>query len=159
MIIDEILAILFIGLACYTDLKYLKIPNRLSLLPYVTGVFLYTIKLDFIGLLKASLGALLLFVILFLLYLTKGLGAGDVKFLTGLAFLLDFNRLSTIVIYSFLIAGLVAMFIYILKYVYRLFNTKSTSKSKSTIMSVKHIPFMITVLPAFIFDWYIEVLL
>jgi|GEM_PF-3268607 len=167
--IGEVIAFLLLCCACLSDIKYFIIPNRLSVMPYVVGVLLYLLELDFIGLAKASIAAVIIFIVLFLLYLTKGLGAGDVKFLTGLSFLLDYNRIWSILIYSFLIAGLIAIVVYVIKFILRRmsklasvnvlplikFNTLSTA----SILNLHQIPFMIAVLPAFILDFYVEVLL
>lgn len=168
--ISHILAFIFICIACYTDATRYQIPNKLSLLPYLTGIALHLIQFSGYEFLKATLTALVMFVCLIMLYLFKGLGAGDVKFLTGLSFLVETTQLASIVLYSFLLAGLMASVIYSLKYIVNQLQ-KLTIKMKWTtiqeqllkskvksLLALKQIPFMIVVLPAFLLQWCTEVI-
>lgn len=169
-------AFLFLGYACYTDIRWFTISNRLSVLTCLTGIALYTLRLDFSGLLKACLTALLLFIVLFLLYCAKGIGAGDVKFLAGLSFLLPAGQLWIILLYAFLFAGLISLAVYSYKFIIKLSHKLSEEQlsrllsrlkvkvkvkglTGSSLLQLHHIPFMIAVFPAFLLDFYVEVLL
>ena len=92
----------------YTDIKSGKIENKVilvsliigSLLNYVTGggeAFVLGIKAAFITLVS-----------LFVLYMIKGIGAGDVKLFTLIGLLFPDNILMMVMV-SFIIAGLMSV--------------------------------------------------
>lgn len=179
IIVGYCIAFLLICIATYTDIKKYQIPNILSLLPYILGVMLYSIRLDFKGVGWATINAILVFFILILLYIAKGLGAGDVKFISGLSFLIETKSMWNLLFLSFCTAGVIAILIFSFRIIFKLFkHIKYTLDSSivsikddtdslkprliyiiDKINALKQIPFMIAVLPAYIIVLYLEVVM
>jgi prepilin peptidase CpaA len=80
MIIDYIF-IIFILICIYTDLRFRKVFNFVTLPAVILGLGLNFINFGFKGLLFSLLGLITGFLILFVFYSLGGFGAGDVKFM------------------------------------------------------------------------------
>jgi prepilin peptidase CpaA len=72
-------AIILLGAASYTDIRWRRIPNYLTFPAFGLGLILYLVTGGWIGLLLALSGALLAPSILSLAHGGKGLGMGDIK--------------------------------------------------------------------------------
>ena len=100
--------------AIYTDLKNEKIENRLLFVAMLVGTCLF-LKVDGLSVvLNGYRMAVIMILALFLLFLIKGLGAGDIKLLAVLSFYYpDYSV--RIVVTAFMLAGGFAL----LKMLYR----------------------------------------
>lgn len=179
ILVGYYIAFLLVCIASYTDVKKLQIPNKISALPYILGITLYIIQQDYKGLVGATIIATLIFVILLLLYITKGLGAGDVKFISGLSFLIESKPMWNLLFFSFCIAGIIAISIFCFRCMLKLsklikqlldkranifnsFTVRLNPKVNFIIHKltiIKQIPFMIAVFPAYTIVFYFEVIL
>lgn len=94
--------------AVYTDVTRGKIENQILLIGYVSGVILAAIR-DGPGSVWNSVKMSgLILVSLFLLYVIKGLGAGDIKLLCVMACLYP-TKAIWIVVLSFLVGGIIVV--------------------------------------------------
>lgn len=96
-----------IFIAVYHDIKYRKIPNILVII----GLFLAFLKLVLSTLsvyerLDFMFGLLIPISTLFLLFRIRALGAGDVKLLAMIGFMVGSQRILPIIIYSMFMAGI-----------------------------------------------------
>ncbi len=70
-------------LALYFDLRYQRIPNKLCLIAFLSGVLIHSYYEHWDGLFNALSGAGLALLILLPVYYFRMLGAGDVKLMIG----------------------------------------------------------------------------
>src|SRR5262245_27188768 len=78
-----VLLVLLVILAAIMDVKNRKIPNWLTLPSAVLGVGLNAFLFEWSGLRESLQGLALAFVVYFVLYLLRGMGAGDVKLMAA----------------------------------------------------------------------------
>ncbi|SFM22880.1 prepilin peptidase CpaA [Gracilibacillus orientalis] len=158
---------LLIGL--YTDVRYSKLPNWLTVSGVLVGV-LYHVATDLIGgLIFTLLGLAVSIFVLILLYLFKALSAGDVKLFAGIGAIagMEFSLYS--ILYSVLVAGLISVIILIvfkLKFLkklmypgyYRLLTIlkKEPKHTRESFMDlkIKQFPFMYAVIPGVLITLY-----
>lgn len=76
--------LVFLGAAFITDLRRMRIPNWISVLALLTGLFSRGVMYGWHGLLSALCGAAAGFAVLLLLYFMGAVGAGDVKLFAGI---------------------------------------------------------------------------
>lgn len=69
-----------------------KIPNTVSVLAYFYAVFYQFYEKGLFGIFFSTIQSILIFLILFPLYLSKNLGAGDIKLLCAAAVFLGWKR-------------------------------------------------------------------
>lgn len=106
---------ILVFIAVYHDIKYRKIPNLLVIIGLLIAflkLILFTISLNEI--LSFVLGLCIPIVILFLLFKIRTLGAGDIKLLAVIGFMVGSQRIVHIIIYSMFIAaiyGIILIFI------------------------------------------------
>ncbi len=93
-----------IGRSIYTDIKFGIIENRNMFLGSVTAFTIAFLNERAAGLIRSGKMLLLVFCILFLLYLARGLGAGDVKLLCVLTAFIPEIALEMLVA-SFIVAA------------------------------------------------------
>ncbi len=79
-----VLLFTLIGAAFITDAKAMVIPNRLTLSALLAGLLLHTSLHGWSGLIYSAAGAASGFGMMFVLYWTGALGAGDVKLFAAL---------------------------------------------------------------------------
>ena len=108
MVIQIILIIAVHLRAVYTDLKENIIENRVLLAAYVTGIFVNLITGRQEALLQGLKMSFLVTAVLFLLFLIKGIGGGDVKLL-GVTGLYLPAQIIKIAVLSFPIAAAIAV--------------------------------------------------
>ncbi|WP_336759559.1 A24 family peptidase [Paenibacillus sp. USHLN196] len=151
---------IYVIAAFITDIRFMKIPNRLTLPVTVAGVLAHIIWGGWNGFLFSAAGFAAGFGILFLMYAIGAVGAGDVKLFgsigvwTGLAFGIH------VIIYSVLYAGAVGLVILLFRKnsakrirgmagnlagFFMLGSLKLVNKEKTL-----KFPFMLAVLPAYI---------
>ena len=110
MSLNFYLVIVFTLIAFYHDVRYQKIPNWLTGSGVVIGFLVAILSYGFVnGMIFSGLGLAISTVILLLLYLIKGLGAGDVKLFSAIGAItgIEFSLYS--LMYSILFAGAIAV--------------------------------------------------
>ncbi|WP_017471222.1 A24 family peptidase [Amphibacillus jilinensis] len=110
MVFNVYLLSIFIAIAFYFDVRYQKIPNRLTGTGIIVGLIYFIIRNGIInGVLFSGLGLVVSTIILLLLYFIKGLGAGDVKLFSAIGALTGMEFALYSLMYSILFAGLIAV--------------------------------------------------
>ena len=109
---NELIAVtvvLVVLLAMYSDLRWRKIPNCLTLPAIVLGFFLNFLGNSWNGLIFAFFGLLVGMGLLMLPYLLGGMGGGDVKFMGALGALLGSYSILNVFLYATLVGGAIAI--------------------------------------------------
>jgi prepilin peptidase CpaA len=96
-------------LAMYSDLRWRKIPNCLTLPAIALGFVLNFLGNSWNGLIFAFFGVLLGMGLLMLPYLLGGMGGGDVKFMGALGALLGSYAILNVFLYTTLVGGAIAI--------------------------------------------------
>ena len=96
-------------LAVYSDLRWRKIPNYLTLPAIALGLSINFLSNSWNGLIFAFLGFLVGMGLLILPYLLGGMGGGDVKFLGALGALVGSYSVLNIFLYTTLVGGAIAI--------------------------------------------------
>ena len=94
--------------ALYTDFSEEKIPNQLILFGWLAGILYQLFFFNLNGLLHGILGAVIPIIVLFLFFVLKMLGAGDIKLLSVIGMFYGFPCMIRVFILVFLIGGLIA---------------------------------------------------
>ena len=109
---NELIAVtvvLVVLLAMYSDFRWRKIPNCLTLPAIVLGFFLNFLGNSWNGLIFAFFGLLVGMGLLMLPYLLGGMGGGDVKFMGALGALLGSYSILNVFLYATLVGGAIAI--------------------------------------------------
>lgn len=109
-----ILSLLF-GRVIYTDLKYKKIENRVIVVGLVGVYILRFVEAGWTGVWLSMIHMSMVFLVLFPLFVMKGLGAGDIKLFCVVAALFP-EYIKTILIVSFLIGAMWVLIKYLLRF-------------------------------------------
>jgi len=104
-----IAVIVLVLLAMYSDFRWRKIPNCLTLPAIVLGFFLNFLGNSWNGLFLSFLGLLAGVGLLTLPYLLGGMGGGDVKFMGALGAFLGSYPILNVFLYATLVGGAVAL--------------------------------------------------
>ena len=99
----------FLCVAAQQDVQRLRIPNWLTFPAMLGALALHTLDLGLIGLQQGLLGLALAFVLLFLPFAVRWLGAGDVKAAMVLGALWGPNTLAPLLIWMFGIGGVLGL--------------------------------------------------
>lgn len=172
MSMSEILFIGLIVLAFYTDVRYSIIPNRLTLSGCIAGVLVHGLQQGAQGLLYAVSGCLGGAFVVFLLYIIKAVGAGDVKLFGAIGAMSGLSFALYLLFYAILLAGIIGGMIVLTrkKFMYRLLQPlymilymasigrlsrwmdykASETAAPSTPQGMYRFPFMLAVAPAVI---------
>lgn len=102
-------AVLASLIAAVSDLRAYRIPNRLTIPLLFSGLAYCLLTSGWWGLAASGAGAALGFGTLVGLYLAGGMGAGDVKLMTGLGAWLGPLMISDVLLTSCLVAGVYAL--------------------------------------------------
>jgi len=100
---------LLVLLAIYSDLRWRKIPNCLTLPAIALGFLLNFLGNSWNGLVFSFFGLLVGMGLLMLPYLLGGMGGGDVKFLGALGAMLGSYSVLNIFLYTTLVGGAIAI--------------------------------------------------
>jgi len=100
---------LLVLLAMYSDLRWRKIPNCLTLPAIALGFFLNFLGNSWNGLVFAFFGFVVGMGLLILPYLLGGMGGGDVKFLGALGAMLGGYAVLNVFLYTTLVGGVIAV--------------------------------------------------
>lgn len=106
---------IFILIASYIDIKHHKIPNWLSISGLVVGILYYIINLGLEGILFSFIGMFVGGGIMFILYIFKGVGAGDVKLFAAIGAMTGIEFTLYNLMYSIVFAGLIGIVILVIK--------------------------------------------
>jgi len=109
---NELIAVtvvLVVLLAMYSDLRWRKIPNCLTLPAIALGFVLNFVGNSWNGLIFAFFGLLVGMGLLMLPYLLGGMGGGDVKFMGALGALLGTYSVLNVFLYTTLVGGAIAI--------------------------------------------------
>jgi prepilin peptidase CpaA len=96
-------------LAIYSDLRWRKVPNCLTLPAIVLGFFLNFVGNSWNGLIFAFFGLLVGMGLLMLPYILGGMGGGDVKFMGALGAMLGSYSVLNIFLYTSFVGGAIAI--------------------------------------------------
>ncbi|MFD2114470.1 prepilin peptidase [Paenibacillus yanchengensis] len=163
--ITNLIVLLFLILALYTDVRWRIIPNKLAIIFFIAS-WLTVISLSGTsGLVTALLGLVCGFVPMFIIYLLQGIGAGDVKWFAVAGICLGSNAILQLIFYSILYAGIIGCLLLLIRRtlkdrLQRFVQFMMISYGTSNIQlqhfwlrwakSGTTFPFMIAVFPAFI---------
>lgn len=113
MLIKYILIVSLVSICLYTDIKYKKVKNKV-LMPFaLLGLMINLGVYGMSGVRNSVIAALIPFLILFLLYALRTLGAGDVKLFCVIGILGGENFIINNMLYSFVASGILSLFIII----------------------------------------------
>lgn len=166
------LLIVFLLAAFYFDARIQKIPNWLTVTGVVAGLFIHVIRSGFAGLKFSFYGIIVGFVIMFVLYLAKAIGAGDVKLFAAIGALTGVEFSLYGIMYSIIYAGLIGVVLLLVRreFVSRtvgLFlkmNELKEAQEKGEVMEeykkkeVLTFPFMYAVIPGIATTYYYVIL-
>ncbi len=96
----------FIAMAVITDLSVKRVPNELTVLGIITGIYLSLSEYGPWGGLELLKNIIASFIVLYFFYLLGALGAGDVKLMISLSTIIGYEAILSIIVISFLVAGL-----------------------------------------------------
>jgi prepilin peptidase CpaA len=104
-----ITVVMLVFLAVFSDLRWRRIPNCLTLPAIALGFFLNFLGNSWNGLIFAFLGLLVGMCLLMLPYLLGGMGGGDVKFMGALGAILGSYSVLNVFLYATLVGGAIAI--------------------------------------------------
>lgn len=104
-----IVVIILVLIAIYSDFRWRKIPNCLTLPAIALGFVLNFLSNSWNGLFLSLLGLLVGMGLLMLPYLLGGMGGGDVKFMGALGSLLGSYPILNVFLYATLTGGAIAL--------------------------------------------------
>ncbi|MCR8657859.1 A24 family peptidase [Paenibacillus endoradicis] len=157
------LAILIVIIAFYFDVTSLKIPNWICLSSLLFGYSFCMYQEGWLGGWWVTIAVLVGFIPMWLIYLFKGIGAGDVKLFASLAALIGVKPIIELMILSFLFGGVISILfigyrtLLKINHRFRYYYSNYIVEAQSTptlialgIKKVHHFPFMLAVTPAMI---------
>ncbi|WP_128894076.1 A24 family peptidase [Longirhabdus pacifica] len=150
---------LFVVVALITDMWKMIIPNVLTVSMVIVGLILNVMLFGLEQLIPSLIGALVSFVVMFVLYMIGAVAAGDVKFFAGVGALVGMQFSLYSILYSVIYAGIIGIFILLFKnkvkrYVHQFFNHMIQLVTlKKVAFHFDHeettsFPFMVAVAPA-----------
>ena len=104
-----ITVVMLVLLAMYSDLRWRKVPNCLTLPAIALGFFLNFVGNSWNGLIFAFFGLLVGMGLLMLPYVLGGMGGGDVKFMGALGAMLGSYSVLNIFLYATFVGGAIAI--------------------------------------------------
>lgn len=162
--VSFVLLIIVVSIASYTDITAFRIPNWLCTAAIIVGMMIQLFQYGVLGLAYGVMYALAGGFPLFLLYLCKGVGAGDVKLFAGLGAIIGIPIIFNLMILSFLCAGIISLLFVLL----RLLKRYKHYSEKLLLEAPKHyrfdvlglnrmhqFPFMLAVAPATCILWFL----
>ena len=104
-----------VSIAAVYDYRYRRIPNWLTLTGLIAGLGLNFILSGLTGLGGSARSLLFGFIVYFVLYLLRAMGAGDVKLMAAVSAMAGPGRWFTIFVLTSLIGGVTALILVVLK--------------------------------------------
>jgi prepilin peptidase CpaA len=105
------LFIIFITAAFVIDVRYSKLPNKLTMCGTIFGLLFHTWSEGWNGFLFSLIGACTGFLIVLVLYVVGALGAGDVKLFAAIGAIMGVMFVLQTLVYAILWAGLIGLFL------------------------------------------------
>lgn len=150
---------LLLAAAFVTDIRTMKIPNLITLPGLVSGVLFHVLTGGWNGIGDAIKGAVVGFGLMFILYLLRAVGGGDVKLFAGIGAWTGISFTLSVMMYSILAAGCIGLFILlcrremllrlrrVVRGIWGAVIFRSISPVQSTAEGQLQFPFMLAVLP------------
>lgn len=142
------IAIPFALWAAWSDLKFMKIPNKLVLLLAAAFIVAGLILLPFDVFLWRLLGGFIVLAVGFILFAIGGMGGGDAKYAAAIALFVPYSD-SGYFIFILALAALLAVFVH--RIIRKLGILKSLTDNWKSWKSGKNFPFGLALSGAFIF--------
>ncbi|MFC4776817.1 prepilin peptidase [Paenibacillus sp. GCM10023252] len=160
-------------IAAYTDIREMRIPNSLTVSFLAAGLLLQLIAGGWSGGWEAAMGAGAGFLPMLMLYVLRGIGAGDVKLFAALGAWVGAELVLHVMVYSILYAGCIGVAWLAVKHSFglRLAAVMSASLAASLVdigpnrrswrdwirwaSSGTRFPFMLAVVPGAVTVWYV----
>ena len=109
-------AVVVVSLAVYTDLRWRKIPNNLTLPAAAVGIILNTLSGGWYGLLSSLVGLVIGVAVFIIPFALRSMGGGDVKLMGALGALLGGYAIVSVAIYAALVGGVLAIVVALYKH-------------------------------------------
>lgn len=135
--IQLLIVLLLLLYAIINDLLIHKIRNKVLLFFSILGVLVNGADEGLNGFLNASLGALLPFILLFIIFSMKALGGGDIKLLSAIGCAMGYRFITDTMIYTFLIGGCVGCIILIKNGAMNGFARNIISHAKTSVLMLR----------------------
>jgi prepilin peptidase CpaA len=107
--IKYILIILLLTISLYTDTKAYKIKNNVIVLFLLTGLIINYVYLGVNGIQIWFIGFIVPFIVLFILFVVRMIGAGDIKLISAIGGILGIEFLINASIYIITVAAIIAI--------------------------------------------------
>ena len=163
--VSALAASLLLLIAFIYDVRVMKIPNRLTATFVIAGIVYQLVMFGMSGGIHSVLGAAAGFMPLLVLYILKGIGAGDVKLFAALGAWIGAASVVQVLIYAILYAGAVGVILLFIngpfgrRFIRGIISvlTPTAGGKKEAIASWGkdglRFPFMIAVVPAALTVW------
>ncbi|WP_279615873.1 A24 family peptidase [Paenibacillus pectinilyticus] len=161
----------FIGLAFVYDMRFARLPNKLTMFGVLAGLLFHAVNEGWSGLVVAIIGALTGFLVVLILYLLGGLGAGDVKLFAAIGAMMGVLFVLQTLMYAILCAGFIGLIILLWKSQMKVTSHKLVrwlftivvQHNLETLVEIKDqknikFPFMYAVVPGVAITWYYSLL-
>jgi len=125
-------AVVVVSLAVYTDLRWRKISNRLTIPAIAVGIVLNTFCLSWYGLFSSLTGFAIGIAVFIIPFALRGMGGGDVKLMGALGALLGGYAIVSIALYTAVCGGAIAV-------VVAFYNHELGSSLRTTARMIKNI--------------------
>ncbi|MBU8932636.1 MAG: prepilin peptidase [candidate division Zixibacteria bacterium] len=129
-------AIIVAALAVYTDLRWRKIPNNLTVPAVAAGIILNILSGGWNGLLFSLTGLVIGIVVFIVPFALRGMGGGDVKLMGALGALLGGYAIVSIAIYTAILGGVLAIVVAVYN------HQMGSSLRKVMMLLAKLVPFV-----------------
>lgn len=149
--------------AFITDIRWMKIPNKITIIGFISGIAFHAFSGGMEGVLFALKGAAVGFALMFIMYLFGAVGGGDVKLFGGIGAWTGIGLTLSILMYSILAAGIIGIFILLMRreFIMRIRNVmhslfgvillQSLSPIQEGTKKQLQMPFMLAVLPGAVY--------
>lgn len=108
---NDYILFLFLLIALYTDVKYKKLPNWLTVTGMAVGLVYHLLTGGADGIIFSVLGLLVGGGIFLILYVFRALGAGDVKLFAAIGAIVGVEVVLYLMMYSVVVAGVIGVII------------------------------------------------
>jgi prepilin peptidase CpaA len=105
----QILLVLLVLTASIVDIRKHRIPNWLTIAGVITAIALNTFLFETAGLWYSMMGLLVAFAVYFVLFLLRGMGAGDVKLMAAVGAAVGWRNWLGILFLTAIIGGIAAV--------------------------------------------------
>ncbi|OCT14284.1 hypothetical protein A8709_26000 [Paenibacillus pectinilyticus] len=152
-------------------MRFARLPNKLTMFGVLAGLLFHAVNEGWSGLVVAIIGALTGFLVVLILYLLGGLGAGDVKLFAAIGAMMGVLFVLQTLMYAILCAGFIGLIILLWKSQMKVTSHKLVrwlftivvQHNLETLVEIKDqknikFPFMYAVVPGVAITWYYSLL-